>query len=136
MVDLPTPDGPDMTMSVPLREVLKEGLALVASKAPDCTVVGDADVFEQSLCAHFAHVRHGDNNGLDLRSCHEVIFFRPLEDVREADTPRLEKLFDFGTRSARLPGAVERGRSLLFCHFWEHAASFAWHRIKLSESFC
>lgn len=46
MVDLPTPDGPEMTMSVPLREVLKEGLALVASKAPDCTVVGDADVLK------------------------------------------------------------------------------------------
>ncbi len=29
MLDLPTPEGPEMTMSLELREVFKEGLALV-----------------------------------------------------------------------------------------------------------
>lgn len=149
MLVLPTPEGPEMTMSVPfetaaadeiffmaggsagLREMFKEGLALVRSKASDCTVVRDPDLFQETLCPHLAHMRHGDNNRLDFRTGNEVVLCCPLENVREAETSGLEEVLEFRTLPASFSSTRKRGSSLFLCHFWQHMASFGVHRINL-----
>ena len=129
MVDFPTPEGPEMTMSLLLGEVLKEGPALVGSKAPDCTVVRDADFLEEPLGAHLAHVGHGDDDRLDLCTCHQIVLVCPVKDILEAETAGLEEMLDLGAGSASLSRSRKSRRPLFFCHLWEHVASFELHRI-------
>jgi len=102
MVVFPTPEGPDMTMSRPLGEVFKKGLALVRTEASDCTVVRDTDLFEKAICSYLPHVRHGYDDRLDLRAGHKVILI----------------MLDLCSYPPGLAGAFQSGRPLFVCHLW------------------
>jgi hypothetical protein len=133
MLVFPTPDGPEMTMSFPflrlLREVFKEGPALIRTEAPDRTVLCDTDFFEEALRAHLPHVRHRYDYRFDLRTCHKVIFLSFVKNVLKVETPTLEQMLDLCSYSSRLAGTFESGSPLFVSHLWKHTSSFSGHRI-------
>ncbi len=135
MLVFPTPDGPEITMSLPLvrllREVFKEGPALVRTEAPDCSVLCDTDFFEKTLRAHLPHVRHRYDDRLDLRAGHKVIFLSSVKNVLKVETPTLEQMLDLSAYSSRLAGTLESGSTLFVCHLRKHTSSFSGHRINL-----
>jgi len=118
MVVFPTPEGPDMTMSRPLGEVFKKGLALVRTEASDCTVVRDTDLFEKAICSYLPHVRHGYDDRLDLRAGHKVILISLVKNVLKRETATLEQVLDLCSYPPGLAGAFQSGRPLFVCHLW------------------
>jgi hypothetical protein len=93
-LDFPTPDGPDMTRSLPRGrgsgEGVEEELPLPDAESSDLAVLRNAVLLHESLRLHLAHTGHGCEQRVDLGSRDDVVRFRTLEDLGEGEASRLE----------------------------------------------